>query len=445
VKRLLIFLLVAAVGGTASFVIWKRVRLQRAQAALQRSADFAGHGDVANAERELAAIDARLVDARRYTLLKQAIAERKAGIVPLVFDRNGGVIAAMHGAQLVATDPAFAPLIDRDAGTLTIGANLPRLGTASTLDTTLDPFTQHVALEALGTHRGALVAIDPRTNEILAIASNGGGDIALERQFEPGSVVKVLTGLNALSGAADVKSMFPYTCKGELMIDGRHFGDWVESGHGRLYSIDDALAVSCNVFFADVGLRIGRERLQSFMCAAGFDTQTSLGYVNVPLGRSVGVPAPNFETAFYAIGLAHESINAIHLAMLASMMANRGLLMTPRFLRARRTILGDFSYVAPAKTGRRLAPVAAAEMMVSAMKAVAANPRGTGRRAQIDGITLAMKTGTAGERKTGLDALIMAFAPAESPRIAFGIIAEDAGPAEYAGAEIAKKFLEAVK
>jgi cell division protein FtsI/penicillin-binding protein 2 len=56
-----------------------------------------------------------------------------------------------------------------------------------------------------------------------------------------------------------------------------------------------------------------------------------------------------------------------------------------------------------------------------------------------------MKTGTAGERKTGLEALILAFAPAESPRIAFGIIGEDAGPAEFAGAKIAHDFVEAMQ
>ena len=55
-----------------------------------------------------------------------------------------------------------------------------------------------------------------------------------------------------------------------------------------------------------------------------------------------------------------------------------------------------------------------------------------------------MKTGTAGERKNGLEALILAFAPVESPRIAFGVIAEDAGPAEFAGAKIAHDFLEAM-
>ena len=95
-----------------------------------------------------------------------------------------------------------------------------------------------------------------------------------------------MTGLNALTNGVNVDSMFPYFCKGELMIDGRHFGDWVPQGHGRLNNIDDALAVSCNVFFADVGLRLGRDRLLRFLNSAGFDGQANLGIFAVPLGKT---------------------------------------------------------------------------------------------------------------------------------------------------------------
>ena len=193
---------------------------------------------------------------------------------------------------------------------------------------------QKAALHALGDFRGSLVAIDPRTNEILAIASSRGkgamSNLALEHQYEPGSIVKVLTGLNAENGATDLTALFPYTCKGSLEIDGRHFGDWLPAGHGTLNSIDDALAVSCNVFFADVGLRLGVDRLTRFMTAAGFNSQANLGVFSVPLGKTVGQAFNRFETAFLAIGLEHESMNALHVAMIASMMANRGELTAPK-------------------------------------------------------------------------------------------------------------------
>ncbi len=422
---------------------------ENADVPLYRAAALVAMNRLAEGQKAFASIDRMHVDARRYAALQGAVAARASGDVPYVLDRNGATIGAIRANDAVATADDFAPLINRDAGTLTIGANLPRLGTNATIETTLDPFVQKAALKALGDFRGALVAIDPRTNEILAIASSRGkgtpANIALEHQFEPGSVVKVLTGLNAENGAVDVAPLFPYTCKGSLDIEGHRFPDWVPAGHGVLQSIDDAFAVSCNIFFADLGLRLGADRLKAFMTAAGFDGDTDLGVFRVPLGKTIGPIPDRLETAFLAIGLKHESMTALHVAMLASMMANRGELTGPKLLVQRRSILGDIVAKAPAQSSARLASPAAAETMVQAMEAVVTDAKGTGHRAMLPGISIAMKTGTAGDRKNGLDAVILAFAPAESPRIAFGIIAEDAGPAELAGAKIAHDFLEAMR
>ena len=421
---------------------------ESADVPLYRAAAMLAGNRMADAQKAFASIDKTHVNAVRYAALQTAVAARTSGSTPYVFDRNGATIAVIRANSAVATNADFASLIDREAGDLTIGAKMQQLGINDTIETTLDPFVQKAALKALGDFRGSLVAIDPRTNEILAIASSRGkgplANLALEHQYEPGSVVKVLTSLNAENGGVDVASLFPYTCKGYLDIDGRHFGDWLPAGHGTLSSIDDALAVSCNVFFADVGLRLGVDRLKHFMTAAGFDGQADLGVFQVPLGKTIGQTFNHFETAFLAIGLEHESMNALHVAMIASMMANRGELTTPKLLVQRRSVLGDVVSTSPKQTRSRLASQAAAEKVVHAMEAVATEAKGTGRRTPVEGITLAMKTGTAGERKSGLEALILAFAPVESPRIAFGVIAEDAGPAEFAGAKIAHDFLEAM-
>jgi penicillin-binding protein A len=421
---------------------------ENADVPLYRAAALVATNRMAEAQKAFASIDRAHVNASRYASLRRNLAVRASGDAPYVFDRDGGTIAAIRANEAATINDDFAPLINREAGALTIGAKLPQLGANDTIETTLDPFVQKAALKALTGFRGSLVAIDPRTNEILAIASSRGNgaiaNLALEHQYEPGSVVKVLTGLNAEDGGADLTSLFPYTCKGFLDIDGRHFGDWLAAGHGTLNSIDDALAVSCNVFFADVGLRLGADRLTRFMTASGFNGQANLGVFQVPLGKIVGPVSNRFETASLAIGLEHESMNALHVAMIAAMMANRGELTTPKLLVRRRSILGDVVYTAPKQGTTRLASPAAAETIVHAMEAVATEAKGTGHRAPVAGISLAMKTGTAGERKSGLEALILAFAPAESPRIAFGVIAEDAGPAEFAGAKIAHDFLEAM-
>jgi peptidoglycan glycosyltransferase len=424
-------------------------RIENPDVPLYRAAAMLVTNRPVEAQKAFASIDKAHVNLSHYGALQRALAPRATGDAPYVFDRDGGTIAAIRANDVVAINDDFAPLINRDAGALTIGAKLPQLGENATIETTLDPFVQKAALKALGGFRGSIVAIDPRTNEILAIASSRGNgplaNLALEHQYEPGSVVKILTGLNAETGGVDLASLFPYTCKGFLDIDGRRFGDWLPAGHGVLNSIDDALAVSCNVFFADVGIRLGSDSLKRFMTAAGFDSTANLGILQVPLGKTIGPVLDRFETASLAIGLEHESMNALHIAMLASMIANRGVLTTPRLLIQRRSILGDIVATVPKQTSVRLAPPAAAEAIVHSMQAVVSDPKGTGRRALVPGISIAMKTGTAGERKSGLEAVILAFAPVESPKIAFGVIAEDAGPAEFAGAKIAHDFLEVMR
>ena len=395
---------------------------------LDRAAALVATNQVAAAEK--VPIDRSKVPQGKFAALQTAIAVRKSGVrLPLVLDRANGSISA---------DPDYAPLV----ATIDAHAN-PN----ETIETTLDPAVQKAALAALGKFRGALVAIDPQTNEILAVANSGTDEnLAFDHEYEPGSVVKVLTGLNAFTNGVDVQSMFPYDCRGFLDIDGRRFGDWMPQGHGELHSIDDALAVSCNVYFADLGLRIGRDQLERYMASAGFNGQINLGLFQVPLGRMEPVDvSDNFETGFLAIGLKHEQMNAIHLAMLASMVANRGVLTTPRLFRERRSILGEVVAGPQQQGSTRIAPVAAAERMIEAMQAVATESRGTGHRAPVGGISLAMKTGTAGERQEGLDAIILAFAPVENPKIAFGVIAQGAGPAEFAGAKIAHDFLLALK
>ncbi len=422
-------------------------------AALYRAAAYGLDPDfLPQAFTVLESIDKSAVDPKKLAALQSSLEQRRSGKVPWVVDRNGKPVAMLNVASKNDVVPAssdFEEIVDASAGELTFGRQRDHIGVARDVETTLDPAVQHAAKEALGQYRGAFVAIDPRTNEVLAIVSNDPkgppANHALETQYEPGSVVKILTGLNALSSGVDVASMFPYHCTGDLVIDGRHFGDWLPQGHGTLPDFDEALAESCNIFFADLGLRLGPDSLKKFMTTAGFDQQTDLGVFKVLLGRIGGDTFDRFETALLSIGLEHESVTALHVAMLASMMANRGVLTTPRLVRGRRSILGEEAEGPQVQFREQIAPRAAADKMIEAMVAVVNRPKGTGRRAAVEGVPLAMKTGTAGQRANGYQAVIMAFAPVDSPKIAFGIIAEHAGPAEFAGAKIAHDFLEQIR
>ena len=428
-----------------------RERGEPPDAALYRAAALTATDRFDEAKSALRTIDRGAVDPKKLAALESALMQRSSGQWPYVVDRDGKTIATYGVApahDVTAVDRDFAAFVSGQ-GTLTIVSAKSRAGGNETIETTLDSTVQHAAKAALQQYRGAIVAIDPRTNEILAIVSNvragAAENLALEGQYEPGSIIKVLTGLNAIDSGVDLKSMFPYHCSGDLMIDGRHFRDWITQGHGTLPDLDEALAESCNVAFAEIGLRVGVDRLRQFMTSAGFDGQTDLGLFKAPLGRMKSGVFNKFETAFFAIGLEHETITALHIAMLASMMANHGVLTTPRLMRGRRSVLGEMVVGPTTQAQARLASRDAAERIVQAMVAVVTRPKGTGRRAGIDGVSLAMKTGTAGKREKGYDATILAFAPVESPKIAFGIIAEDAGPAEYAGAKIAHDFLDGIR
>lgn len=434
-------------GAYADFLAYdtaSRERIESDDVALYRAAALTAMGRVAEAETAIRTVDAKKVDAKKLAALTQTVADRKRGTWAYVVDRNNAPVASyvIANGDVVALDKNFEALVEKDAGKLTIEANLRRLGIHDSIELTLDAKVQKAAMQALGGLRASLVAIDPKTNEVLAIASNRAGkplaNLALEQQYEPGSVMKVLT---ASSGAM---VDFPYTCNGALPIDGRSFGDWREEGHGVLHDFEEALAESCNVVFADIGLKAGRDKLQQLHKTAGFDGTANLGLFEAPLGKSVGDLFNNFETAFYAIGLEHETITTFHLAMLASMMANRGAMTTPRIYRARRSILGEVAGEPPKQSTVQVVPRETAEKVIKAMRAVVTRPDGTGRRAAVEGITLAMKTGTAGQRANGFNSLIIGFAPADNPRIAFALIAEDAGPAEFAAAKIAHDFVAGV-
>lgn len=425
-----------------------RERREADDVALYRAASQLGLNRIQEAETTFQTISEEDVDAPKYAALRTALDQRKNGSYPYILGAGGATIGSINIANddLVAVDANFAPLVDRQGGAHSFETHLQRLGSANGVVTTLDPAVQRAAVAALSSFRGSLVAIDTRTNDILAIASTPGDgsreNLALDREYEPGSIVKVITGLNAANRGFDFSKLFPIQCGGFMVVDGRQFFDWAQ--HGLVPDVNQALADSCNVAFGTLGLRLGLPAVREMMAAVGFDGVVDLGYDRIPLGRTIANPASNYDLANYAIGLQHETINSIHLAMLASMMANGGVLTQPRLVLRRQTILGETLGEAGPGSQKRVASLQAAALMAKAMEAVITNPRGTGRRAAVDGLSIALKTGTSGSSAEGYDAVIMAYAPADSPRIAIGMIAEHAGPAELAGAKIAHDFFSQI-
>ena len=413
------------------------------QIRLYRSAALVADGNAREASGEMEQIDQAAVDATKLARLRQSIEALKKNVSPLLLDREGRTLVTVTGeGSWRSIDPTFTPVFEKTYGEQTLEAlSSPARGVI--LQTTLHPRIQEAATAALSGHRGAIVVLDPDSGQILAMASSSGEGVAenlvFRNDFEAGSVIKVLTGLEAEeSESIQLASRFPSTCRGYTTIDGRQFLDWAK--HGELESLGDAMAVSCNVAFGELGVALGIDGVKRMFRTAGFGGSADLHLANVPLGRIEGPIDHRYAAALAAIGLEYPRINSLHLAMLASMMANGGVLSTPTLIQSRSTLLGDVLREQDQTAGaeRRIASPEAVAVVVEAMKAVIANARGTGKRAEVPGLEIAMKTGTAGDARNGYNALVMAFAPVAKPRWAVGIILEDSGPAQYAGAEVTR-------
>jgi cell division protein FtsI/penicillin-binding protein 2 len=119
--------------------------------------------------------------------------------------------------------------------------------------------------------------------------------------------------------------------------------------------------------------------------------------------------------------------------------------MTPQLLLQDRNIIGlPYAPSVPVTFRKFMSPNTAA-ILTKAMEQVVLHPEGTGRRAAVAGLPIAMKTGTAGEGGNGYNAIIIGFAPAKNPRVAFSIFVEHSGKAEFEAARITKLFLESIQ
>lgn len=422
---------------------------EAADSILYRTVAQLATGKIKDATASFGGIDPAAANPEMYAAVRKAVRERSTGGYALVFDRDGKTIAFYHAgnADLVTVNEDFETLIDKTSGVYTIEANLRKLGTNDALHTTLDAEIQRAGIRALGAFRGSLVAISIPDNELLAVVSTPGKgsrqNIAFEEQYEPGSVIKTLTALSSFESGIDLQKIFPLNCGGFIVLNRRQFFCWAR--HGTVLDVNEGMATSCNVAFGKMGLELGAERLRKFMKTAGFDSTADLGLMTVPLGKNLGELNDDYAVASYAVGLEKERTNSLHIAMLAAMIANKGKLITPRLLRSRRSILGVSTEAAVTAAPVTVASEASVLQVIPAMRAVVDHPRGSGRRSRIPGFPIAMKTGTAGDGRYGYDSVIMAFAPADAPRIAVGIIAESAGPAELAGAQIARSFFSQVQ
>ena len=334
----------------------------------------------------------------------------------------------------------------------------------ATIVTTLVPEIQEAAAAAALAEAGdvAIAAIDPATGDVLALVSEPSYDPnplasqdpkvvrdswdelnadpekpllsrASDELFPPGSTFKLVTASAALENGFGPESLWPNPNELDLPLT-------------------DALRQSCNVVFGGVGLELGAEKLAEQARAYGFTAEAGQDLVPFDIPWTSGVfPAPETfvdrepAVAISAIGQQDVAANPLQMALVAAAIANDGVEMQPRLVTEARDpsgrVIAEFD---PHEFSEPLSPENAAaltQMMVGVVES------GTGTAAQIPGVTVAGKTGTA-QHGDGEDphAWFVCFAPAEAPRIAVAVIVLDGGSlgSEATGGQVAAPIARAV-
>jgi penicillin-binding protein 2 len=347
------------------------------------------------------------------------------------------------------------------------------------LTLTLDAGLQRAVEAAFKGRAGSAVALDPENGEILAMTSTPGYDPnqfstgidqilwsrlatdpttplmnrVIQGAYSPGSLFKVVTATAALEEGV-ITPETAFFCPGYLAIYGTSFRCAKAGGHGWV-NVHSALALSCNVFFYQVAVRLEIERIARYARRMGLGTPTGVDLPHEASGlvpnaewkfRTQKLPWYPGETVSVGIGQGQVSVTPLQIARIAALLANGGKLVRPHIVRA----IGGVPVEpeAPEDLGFRRATLATIR---AALKAVV-NEQGTGWRAQLPGIVVSGKTGSAQVvthahlAKGPSPALLphgwfLCFAPEDHPRIALVTMVEHGGSGGESAAPVAHEIL----
>ncbi len=257
-------------------------------------------------------------------------------------------------------------------------------------------------------------------------------------RYEPGSIMKLLTMFAYLKSSK--QELFPFQCKGFWSIDGKIFYDWIV--HNRVETCEEALAVSCNVAFAKMGTIVGFKSLtdtfQQFYFNSGDFADLFLTFKTGTTNKNIST---DYQLANMAVGLNELTITTFHAALLSAVIAQNGSIYTPYLIKNKKNLLNVGFYNHDPQLLQVTRDSTILIKIKNAMEDAVAHPRGTGKRAKVDFVNAAVKTGTAGDKKKGLDAVITGFFPGEKPQYAFAFRLERGGKAEWRGALFLRDFL----
>jgi penicillin-binding protein A len=338
---------------------------------------------------------------------------------------------------------------------------------------TLDPAVQEAAMAGLEGVTGAVVALDPSSGAILGMASTPSYDPtrlsshdpaairaywdelgAAERDprlnraigdnYPPGSLFKVVVSAAALEDGYTPDTVIPAPDELPLPNSSRvipNFNGSSCSSTGE-QTLNDALTISCNTAFAQLGMDLGEDRVREMAEAFGMDGEK----FDIPLrvqGSSIGDVEDDAALAQTSIGQRDVRMTPLQAAMIAATVANDGHQMRPYLVdQVQAPDLTVIDSTEP-EEWRNPVSVDVANQLTEMMKSVVAN--GSGRAARIPGVEVAGKTGTAQVSEDVADhTWFMGFAPADDPKIAVAVfVANGGGTGGERSAPIARQVMQA--
>jgi cell division protein FtsI (penicillin-binding protein 3) len=333
----------------------------------------------------------------------------------------------------------------------------------ASLELTIDEYLQHIAERELTAGAewanavgAAAVVMDPRTGEILALANypsfnpNAYRDFddgerrnrAIQDLYEPGSTFKIVTAGAALEEQLITPETIIETSPGIIRFGARVIDEDKGHNYGTI-SFTDVIVKSSNVGSIKVGLKIGAERMYDYVRRFGFGRPSSPDF----RGESAGIvhPASRMsDSALASVSMGYEvGVTPLQMATAMSVVANGGELLQPRLVRA--VIRDGQRLPVPRKVlGRAISP-AVASQLTSIMEAVVTD--GTGKKSQVEGYTIAGKTGTAAKivnrrySTTDYNVSFVGFLPSRAPRYAIVVVVDTPrGVPPYGGSVAAPIF-----
>jgi penicillin-binding protein 2 len=354
---------------------------------------------------------------------------------------------------------------------------------------TIDLDLQTTAESLLQGKEGAIVAMNPQNGHILAMVSHPSYDPslfagginhddwetliqnpfhplqyrAIQGQYAPGSVFKVITAIAGLEEGV-ISPQEILFCGGSYRFGNRTYRCWRKEGHGKV-NLHRAIVESCDVFFYQVGQRLGIDRLAKYAKGFGLGKPTGISLNDEKPGL---IPTSEWkkntyheiwykgETLSCAIGQGYVLVTPLQMLNAISAISTEGILYRPQLVerieRANGRLLKSYKPISNGKV-----PVSPENLMFirEALLGVVNEDRGTGRVARIKGVTVSGKTGTAqvislkedvAEEDTPYEhrdhAWFVAYAPMENPIISVAVLVEHGGHGASASAPIARKVIQ---